>query len=456
MASPGRVVTKNGKAVYEPLMYDDDRDAGPQESYGVKNFPNESKVWPEYDASFINRLFFWWFNPLVAYGQHVALEMPHIWHLHAKESATTRYPQFHALWRDECARIDRKMDGKTVSNDEAEFGVNKPGLFRPIIRYSIRMILESGLILIVAVLMQFARPLLMQQILLVVEGSPEAKVSTENAWLLAVAIAVASLVDFLSNAHYNMMTIKGMLRLRQGLVGLLFHKVTKLSPGTKASYSQGKITNMMSTDADRVRQCVRVVNNIWTIPLRFFIALYLIVDILGARAATSGLFVMILLIREMTMLSRFVAFRLATEIWEYHCFSRHAHVHPQAPPLPALHHALHRRPRQEDARGHVRHPHHQADELGGLLRRPDREDPQRGAEAGAQVRGLPRALLHHRHVRADHHHHHDAGGLHARRRQHAHRQHRLPGADAAGHAARAAARVPTAAHDGRRRGPGEP
>ncbi len=37
MASPGRVVTKNGKAVYEPLMYDDDRDAGPQESYGVKN-----------------------------------------------------------------------------------------------------------------------------------------------------------------------------------------------------------------------------------------------------------------------------------------------------------------------------------------------------------------------------------------------------------------------------------
>ena len=298
MASPGRVVTKNGKAVYEPLMYDDDRDSGPQESYGVKNFPNESKVWPEYDASFINRLFFWWFNPLVAYGQHVALEMPHIWHLHAKESATTRYPQFHALWRDECARIDRKMGGKTVPNDEAEFGVNKPGLFRPIIRYSIRMILESGLILIVAVLMQFARPLLMQQILLVVEGSPEAKVSTENAWLLAVAIAVASLVDFLSNAHYNMMTIKGMLRLRQGLVGLLFHKVTKLSPGTKASYSQGKITNMMSTDADRVRQCVRVVNNIWTIPLRFFIALYLIVDILGARAATSGLFVMILLIRE--------------------------------------------------------------------------------------------------------------------------------------------------------------
>ena len=47
-------------------------------------------------------------------------------------------------------------------------------------------------------------------------------------------------------------------RLREGLVALLFAKVCTLSPGTRSSYSSGKITNMMSQDCDRLRWMVRV------------------------------------------------------------------------------------------------------------------------------------------------------------------------------------------------------
>ena len=154
----------------------------------------------------------------------------------------------------------------------------------------------SAGVLLVGVVVQFARPLLMQQILLSVEGSEDAAVPRDQAWLLAVLFAVTAMVDVLSENHYNLIVMKTAIRLRQGLVGLLFSKVTRLSPGTKASYSQGKITNLMSSDVDRLRTCVRELNQTWTIPLRFAIALYLVVEILGTVPASAGLVVMIMLV----------------------------------------------------------------------------------------------------------------------------------------------------------------
>ena len=266
MSSPGRLVTKNGKASYERLdtMYESDDLDKVRESHGVKDFPNDGKVWPEYGASRLSRLFFWWYNPLVEYGTHVALEMEHIWVLHTNDSATLLYPRFKGFWDDECERVEKKKasHGGPIDPDDSGF---KPGILRPIFRFGLWQVVKAGCILVVTIIMQFARPLLMKQILMVVEDDPDnpAIVAKEDAWMLAVAIALASVIDFLANAHYQITTWKGMLRLRQGIVGLLFHKVTRLSPGTKASYSQGKITNMMSNDADRVRMCVRVINNLW-------------------------------------------------------------------------------------------------------------------------------------------------------------------------------------------------
>ena len=172
----------------------------------------------------------------------------------------------------------------------------QPGLLRPIWHHCGSDVVKAAWVLMLGVVVQFARPLLMQQILLAVEDSPDAIFPRDDAWVLAVLIAVTAMVDVLTECHYNMMVMKAAWRLRQGLVGLLFSKVTRLSPGTKASYSQGKITNMMSSDVDRLRNCVREINNTWTIPLRFVIALYLVVQILGTVPALAGLVVMILLV----------------------------------------------------------------------------------------------------------------------------------------------------------------
>ena len=71
--------------------------------------------------------------------------------------------------------------------------------------------------------------------------------------------------------------------VREALIGMLFRKVTWLSPGTKATYSSGKITNMMSSDCDRLRFVVTQLNLLWIIPLQFFCALGLVIINLFGR-----------------------------------------------------------------------------------------------------------------------------------------------------------------------------
>ena len=153
--------------------------APPQPSHTGLTSRVAAALQPEYESSCLGRLVFWWYNPLVNYGAHVALEMEHIWQLHPNDSATGLYPRFHKFWDEEVARVEELKAQPGQRHPDKE----KPGLFRPIIRFGIKQVVKGGCILLLAILMQFARPLLMQQILLVVEGSPEARVSPEHAWI---------------------------------------------------------------------------------------------------------------------------------------------------------------------------------------------------------------------------------------------------------------------------------
>ena len=53
------------------------------------------------------------------------------------------------------------------------------------------------------------------------ENDPSAIVPREQGWILAFAIGVCALCDFLSFSHYNMFVMKSAWRLRQALVGIL-------------------------------------------------------------------------------------------------------------------------------------------------------------------------------------------------------------------------------------------
>ena len=147
-------------------------------------------------------------------------------------------------------------------------------------RLTWRPLAKGAILRITCDMLSFARPLLMQQILLICEGSP-AIVSRDHAYFLAIAMATASLLQMFLNTHYENNINRISFRVRCAIVGALFKKTIKLSAGAKASYSSGKIVNMMGNDAMKCMWMVWQINWAWGIPFNFAMALYLLVQVVG-------------------------------------------------------------------------------------------------------------------------------------------------------------------------------
>jgi ATP-binding cassette subfamily C (CFTR/MRP) protein 1 len=258
---------------------DDDELAG-DPARALPKCPHESKVWPEYGSGFFSRLFFTWFAPMERLGAATPLEHTDLWSLHELESTRHSYEAFQKLWDKEVARCAG--------------GNGDPSLSRVILNSCFGTVISGAALRCTVTLSQFARPLVMQQILKVAEGDETAVVSEQNAWILAFAMFLAACGEFFSYAHYMHVVNKAGWRVREALIGMLFRKVTWLSPGTKATYSSGKITNMMSSDCDRLRFVVTQLNLLWIIPLQFVGALALVINLLGP-AGLMGLVLLMFL-----------------------------------------------------------------------------------------------------------------------------------------------------------------
>ena len=78
----------------------------------------------------------------------------------------------------------------------------EPWLGWPIIRFTWKRLLKASCLRFINETLSFARPLLMQQILYVVEGSP-AIVEADNAWMLGAAMVFCSFLQLLLGVHYD-------------------------------------------------------------------------------------------------------------------------------------------------------------------------------------------------------------------------------------------------------------
>lgn len=267
------------KAGYAKLSLEEDDDlldsevqTEEQRIRNFKNCPSEKKEWPELKSSCCSRLLFGWYAPLIKLGGRVPLEMEDIWQLDPGDQAPPNSQRFWKLWEEEIARAEAKSKrtGKEVT----------PWLGRPLVRLTWRPLLKGAFMRISCDMLSFARPLLMQQILLICEGSP-AIVSRENAWMLAVGMASASILQMFLNTQYDNNINRVAFRVRCAIVGALYKKTIQLSAGAKASYSSGKIVNMMGNDAMKCMWMVWQINWAWGIPFNFTMALYLLVQVVG-------------------------------------------------------------------------------------------------------------------------------------------------------------------------------
>ena len=215
MPSPSR--DGYAKLSLEEDLIDDESDDEAAKIRNFKNCPGEKRGWPEMNSGFFNRLVFGWYSPLIKLGGRVPLELTDIWQLDPSDAAPPNSNKFWELWLEEIERAERKS--KRTGTEVT------PWLGRPIVRLTWRQLAKGAILRFSCDMLSFARPrkivilsrfvavrlanpksitisVLMQQILLICEGSP-AVVSRDNAWMLAVTMAVVSILQMFLNTHYD-------------------------------------------------------------------------------------------------------------------------------------------------------------------------------------------------------------------------------------------------------------
>ena len=119
-------------------------------------------------------------------------------------------------------------------------------------------LIPSGACQLVAVLCQVSVPLLVQQLLYVIEDHPKQNLLVDHpvkSIVLAIAILFVLLLNALMTHRYRHLALQSGITLRSSLLAVVYHHILHLAPASSSSSpsaSSGEITNLIAIDTQKV------------------------------------------------------------------------------------------------------------------------------------------------------------------------------------------------------------
>ncbi len=123
----------------------------------------------------------------------------------------------------------------------------------------------AGFCELLVVLCGTALPLLVRQLLKVLEQEPEDVVA--RGLPLAVAIFAVSVINGFGNHRHRHLALKTGVALRAAVVNQLYQHVMLLSPAGKKGLTSGEVTNLVAVDAQKLFEVTQEGHLIWALPL---------------------------------------------------------------------------------------------------------------------------------------------------------------------------------------------
>ncbi|XP_073525888.1 uncharacterized protein [Phyllobates terribilis] len=126
----------------------------------------------------------------------------------------------------------------------------------------------------------------------------------DPAWIgyiYAFSIFVGVSLGVLCEAQYFQNVMRVGFRLRSTLVAAVFRKSLKLTHESRRKFASGKITNLMTTDAEALQQICQSLHTLWSAPFRIVVSMVLLYSELGV-AAIMGAILMVLLFPVQTVI----------------------------------------------------------------------------------------------------------------------------------------------------------
>ena len=298
-------------AAYELQINSGVDDGGPPESV----HPDTGAMVAEDGSSCFSRLFYRWLDPLLERGRRGQLDGPsHVYHLPQalRTALVTRH--FSRCWQASQQGASAGVSGggaggggewpQPVSRNflaGSRTSPHKEAL--PELGGDVRLLgvlhrafgwwyYALGVLKLVGNLLGFAGPLLLGQLVGFMED-PDAPVS--QGALVTLGLFSSSLLSAFLRNLYGFHVAKVALSARAAVVTAIYGKALRVGRVGLARFALGEVVNLMSTDTDRVVNFCNSFHELWSLPVQFSIALYLLHLQVGI-AFLGGLAVALLLV----------------------------------------------------------------------------------------------------------------------------------------------------------------
>ncbi|KAM3300245.1 hypothetical protein ACQJBY_041331 [Aegilops geniculata] len=243
--------------------------------------PGGEQICPERHANIFSWIFFSWMTPLMQQGYRRPITNNDIWKLDNWDETETLYSRFQKCWNDELQKP-------------------KPWLLRALHSSLGGRFWLGGFFKIGNDASQFVGPTVLSLLLESMQkGDP-----SWNGYIYAFSIFAGVLLGVLAEAQYFQNVTRAGFRLRSTLIAAVFRKSLRLTNDSRKKFASGRITNLISTDAESLQQVCQQLHNLWSAPFRIVIAMVLLYAQLGPAALVGAIMLALLFPIQTVIISK--------------------------------------------------------------------------------------------------------------------------------------------------------
>ncbi|XP_010499572.1 PREDICTED: ABC transporter C family member 12-like [Camelina sativa] len=235
-------------------------------------------ICPERHASIFSRIYFGWITPLMQLGYRKPITEKDVWQLDKWDQTETLITRFQRCWTEESRRL-------------------KPWLLRALNSSLGGRFWLAGIFKIGNDLSQFVGPVILSHLLRSMQEGDPAWVGYVYAFIIFIGVTFGVLCE----AQYFQNVWRVGFRLRSTLVAAIFHKSLRLTHEARKNFASGKVTNMITTDANSLQQLSQQLHGLWSAPFRIIVSMILLYQQLGV-ASLFGSLILFLLIPLQTLI----------------------------------------------------------------------------------------------------------------------------------------------------------
>ncbi|XP_075676248.1 multidrug resistance-associated protein 1-like isoform X2 [Dermatophagoides pteronyssinus] len=257
---------------------------------------SNNQINPWFHAGFLSRITFWWFNSIIWLGYRRPLLERDIFQLDYDNRTVEILRKFQKnLDQDKWRKMNKQLIEQNKNgyeqplNDKFNTNINIGWI---IFKSYWPLIMFSGLLKFLSSILTFVNPTILDYLISFISTNNE---PLWHGFFYASLMFLSPALESIMSNQYEYWISIVVLRARISIISIIYKKSLRMSNLSRAQYSSGEVTNIMSVDSERITDFLVVANMLWSAPLQIAIAFYMLWQQVQV-ASMAGLSFMIILI----------------------------------------------------------------------------------------------------------------------------------------------------------------